>query len=98
VLDGIGEEGPANSLAGLQPRERDRRQENGGGSAPSESGNSDDESRPRGGKIGCAKARTGSGEVKGTLWTKARARDGAESIDHRAGAVKRRGRTPARPN
>jgi hypothetical protein len=28
-----GEEGPANSLVGLRPREQDRRQENGGGGA-----------------------------------------------------------------
>ena len=37
-LAGTGEEGPVNSLAGLWPRERDRRRENSGGGAPSGSG------------------------------------------------------------
>jgi hypothetical protein len=98
VLDGTGEEGPANSLAGLRPQEQDRRRENGGGRAPGGSGNSGEESRPRGGKIGRAKAWTGSGEVKGTLWTKARAQDGFKSTGHHAAAANRCGRTPARPN
>jgi hypothetical protein len=41
-------------------------------------GNSDEQSRPRGGEIKCAKARTSSDEVRETLRTKARARDGAK--------------------
>jgi hypothetical protein len=58
-------------------------------------GNSGEESRPRGGGIGHAKARTSSSEVGGTLWTKARAQNGAESTDHRVGATNRRSRTMA---
>jgi hypothetical protein len=41
-------------------------------------GNSDEQSRPRGGEIRCAKAQTSSDEVRETLWTKARARDAAK--------------------
>jgi hypothetical protein len=68
------------------------------GGALGGSGNSSEESWPQGGGIGRAKVRTSSGEVSGTLWTKSRARDGAKSTGHRAGAANRRGRTPARPN
>jgi hypothetical protein len=93
VLAGTGEEGPVNSLAGLRPRERDRRRENGGGCALGRSGNSGEESRPWGGGIGRAKARTSSGEVKGMLWTKARTRDEAKSTGHRVGVAElRRGK------
>jgi hypothetical protein len=59
-----GEEDSANTLAGLRPRERERGRENDGGSAPGGSSNSGEESRPRGEGIGCAKARTTSGEVR----------------------------------
>jgi hypothetical protein len=61
-------------------------------------GNSSEESWSRGGGIGRAKAQTSSGEVSGTLWTKARARDGAESTGHRVGAANWCDRTPGRPN
>jgi hypothetical protein len=61
-------------------------------------GDSGEETRPQGGGIGRAKARTSSSEVSGTLWTKARAQDGAESTGHRVGAANQRGRTPAMPN
>jgi hypothetical protein len=96
VLAATGEEGPTNSLAGLRSRERDWRRENGGGSVADGSGNSGEQSRPLGGGIGCAKARTSSGEVKGMLWTKARARNRVELTGHRMGSVNQRGRTPAR--
>jgi hypothetical protein len=93
MLAETGEEGPVNSLARLRPRERDRRRENGRGCAPGKSGNSGEESRPWGGGIGRAKARTSSDEVKGTLWTKARTRDEAESTGHRVGPTElRRGK------
>jgi hypothetical protein len=60
---------------------------------PGRLGNSSEESRSRGGGIGRAKARASSGEVRETLWAKARARYGAESTGHRVGAAKlRRGR------
>jgi hypothetical protein len=62
VLAGIGEEGPTNSLAGLQLRERDRRWENDGGRTLGRSGNIDEESWPRGRGIGHAKARASSSE------------------------------------
>jgi hypothetical protein len=61
-------------------------------------GNSSKKSRSRGGEIGRAKAWTSSSEVRGTLWTKARSRDEAESIAHRVSAANRCGRTSARPN
>jgi hypothetical protein len=49
--------------------------------------NSGEQSRSRGGKIGCAKASASSGKGGGTLQTKARARGKAESTRRRAGAV-----------
>jgi hypothetical protein len=61
-------------------------------------GNSGEESWPRGGGIGLAKARTSYGEVRGMLWTEVRALDEAESIDHRTSMAKRSGRTPVRAN
>jgi hypothetical protein len=48
------------------------------------------ESRPQGGGIGCAKARTSSGEGRGTLWTTTGAWDGANSAGHCAGAAELR--------
>jgi hypothetical protein len=48
-------------------------------------GYSSEESRARGGKIGCAKARTSSDEGRGVLWANTRARDGAGLANHHAG-------------
>jgi hypothetical protein len=49
VRAGTGEEGLANSLAGLQPQEQGRRRENGEGEVLWQVGNSGEESLPRGG-------------------------------------------------
>jgi hypothetical protein len=51
-----------------------------------------EQSRPRGGGIGCAEAGTTSGEGWGTLRSKEQARGGAKSTRLRAGVVDRRGR------
>jgi hypothetical protein len=45
------------------------------------------ESRPQGGGIGHAKARTSSGEGRGTLWTTTGAWDGANLTGRRVGAT-----------
>jgi hypothetical protein len=68
------------------------------GGAPGGSGNSDEESRPRGGGFRRAKAWTSSGRVNERLLAITRDRDGVESTSHLAGAANRRGQTPARPN
>jgi hypothetical protein len=68
------------------------------GGAPGDLGNSSKESRSRVGGIGRAKAKTSSSEVRGTLWTNTRARDGGESTSHCAGIANWCGRTPARLN
>jgi hypothetical protein len=59
---------------------------------------SGDESRPRGGGIGRAKARTSSGEGRGTLWTTAGTRDGANLVGRCAGAAIWHGRAPVKEN
>jgi hypothetical protein len=61
-------------------------------------GYSGEQSQSWGGEIGCADASASSGEGGGTLRTKARARGGAESTGHRAGAANQRGRAPASTN
>jgi hypothetical protein len=58
-------------------------------------GYSSEQSRPRGGGIGCAEAGTTSDEGWGTLRAKAQARGGAKLTRLCAGAVYRRGRIEA---
>jgi hypothetical protein len=55
-------------------------------------GNSGEESRPRGGAIGHAKARTSSGERRGMLCATTGAQDGANLVGCRAGAASWHGR------
>jgi hypothetical protein len=61
-------------------------------------GNSGEESRPRRGGSGRARAWTNFDRVRGTSGTDAGAPDQANSTGHRAGVADRRGRTPAKPN
>jgi hypothetical protein len=56
------------------------------------------EFRPPGEAIGRDRARANSSIGGGALWAKARALDGVGLAGHRAGAVSKHGRTPARPN
>jgi hypothetical protein len=48
-------------------------------------GDSGEESRPRGGAIGCDRARSSSSGGRGVLWANTGAWDGAELASHRAG-------------
>jgi hypothetical protein len=61
-------------------------------------GDFSEESWPRGGGIGHAKARASSGEGRGTLWTTTGAQDGTNLARHHVGAVSWRVRAPARTN
>jgi hypothetical protein len=61
-------------------------------------GYSGEQSRPRGGGIGCAKAGTTSGEGWGTPRAKEQSRGGAKSTRHRASAADRQGRAPTSAN
>jgi hypothetical protein len=90
--------GSANLMAGFRSQEQGWRRENGGGVIRAGRGYSDEQSRPRGEGIGCAEARTSSGEGGGTLRTKAWAQGEAESIGRRAGVANRRGRASASAN
>jgi hypothetical protein len=51
-------------------------------------GNSNEESRARGGAIGCDKAWTSSSEGRGVLWANTGAQDGAKLANHRVGCGK----------
>jgi hypothetical protein len=93
-----GEEGPTNSL-------QDSGRENGTGGGRTVEGvlragrdNFGEESRLRGGGIGCAKGRAISGEGRETLWTTTGAWDGAILAGHHVSAASWRGRAPARAN
>jgi hypothetical protein len=97
-LVGIGKEGLVNSLAGLRPREWGQSERTVEGMLRAGRDDSGKESRPRGGGIGRAKARTSSSEGRGKLWTTTGARDGPNLAGHRAGAANWRGRAPARAN
>jgi hypothetical protein len=48
-------------------------------------GNSGEESRPRGGVIGCDRARSSTDEGRGVLWSNSEAQDEAKLACHRAG-------------
>jgi hypothetical protein len=61
-------------------------------------GNSSEESHPRRGDLGRAKAGTSYDRVRGTSRTKAGAQSRANSASHHTGAANRRGQTPAKPN
>jgi hypothetical protein len=54
------------------------------GKLQADRGNSDEESRLRGGSIGCDKARTSFDEGRAVPWANTGARDGAELASHRA--------------
>ena len=76
---------PTNSLMGFRTRDRDQGERTAEGKLRAGQGNSSEESRPQGGEIGCAKARTSSGEGRGALWNNTGARCEAELASHRAG-------------
>jgi hypothetical protein len=61
-------------------------------------GNYGEEFWPPGEAISRDRARASSSRGGGALWAKAEALDRVEMAGHRAGAVSKRGRTPARPN
>jgi hypothetical protein len=77
--------GPVNSLVGFRPKDRDQGERTTEGNLRADQGNSGEESRPRGGRIRCAKARTSSVEGRGVLRTNTRAQCDAESANHREG-------------
>jgi hypothetical protein len=80
-----GEKDPTNSLVGFQTRDRYQGERTVEGKLRVDRGKSGEESRPWRGRIGCAKARTSSGEGRGVLRTNTGAQCEAESASHRAG-------------
>jgi hypothetical protein len=88
----------ANSLAGLWPRDRGQRGENGGERLQAGRDDSGEEFRPLGEAIDRDRAWSRSNGGGGALWANVGALDGVGLVGHRAGTASKRGRTPARPN